>query len=173
MNHGDLEQFAAIMYGLADNFSARITPEGVDFRFEALKQYGIDQVRAAAVCLVKNRKFLKMPTIAEFIEAIEGTPEDRAEIEAMKVIDNIRLFGRYNPPRFEDPATSKVVGRMGWNNLCSMPEDQQKWFVRDFMEAYKAESRRQGIEPANAAIADDRPMKRILQVVGKPVNGAA
>ena len=170
MNHGDLKQFAFIMYGLADNFSAKITPEGIDFRFEALKNFEIDQVKAAAVRLVKSRKFLKMPTVAEFIEAIEGTPDDRAESEAMKVIDNIRLIGRYSQPRFEDPVTARVVGRMGWNNLCSLPEDQQKWFVRDFMEFYKSETRRK--ETAGiAAAAVDHDVKKLLEGITKGVEG--
>lgn len=170
MNHGDLKQFAFIMYGLADNFSAKITPEGIDFRFEALKNFEIDQVKAAAVRLVKSRKFLKMPTIAEFIEAIDGTPDDRAESEAYKVLDGIRIFGSYNPPRFEDPATARIVGRMGWGNLCSMLENQQKWFVKDFMEAYKAESRRQNTGQIESAVVEDDQIRRLLDTITRSVS---
>ena len=171
--NNDFERFSEIMYGMADNFGSEISLPGLEMRWQMLGKYSMDQIGRAAAHILKTRKIAKMPTIAEFIEAIEGTPEDKAECEAMRVIDNIRLVGRYSQPRFEDPVTARVVGRMGWNNLCSMPEDQQKWFVRDFMEAYKAESRRQDTGLTEVASVEGGQVKRLLSIVTKPVSGAA
>lgn len=168
--NSDFERFSEIMYGMADNFGSEISLPGLEMRWQILGKYSLDQIGRAAAHILKTRKIAKMPTIAEFIEAIEGTPDDRAESEAMKVIDNIRLIGRYSQPRFEDPVTARVVGRMGWNNLCSLPEDQQKWFVRDFMEFYKSETRRK--ETAGiAAAAVDHDVKKLLEGITKGVEG--
>lgn len=138
----DKKEFTRIMYGLTDNFSASVTPEGMRFRFESLRKYDIDQIRKAALYIVKTRKYTKMPTIAEFIEAIEGSPEDRGEEQAMAVIAAISQCGRYNHPVFEDPKTAAIVTRIGWSNLCDMHTDKQKFFVKDFIESYKGETRR-------------------------------
>lgn len=143
MNGSDFENFTAIIRGLADNFSADFTADGIDFRFECLKKYSIEQIRCAAMSLVRTRKYTKMPTIADFIEAIEGTPEDKGEEQAMKVIAAISQIGRYNSPKFEDPKTAALVAQIGWVNLCDMHTDKHKFFVKDFIASYKSETRRQ------------------------------
>lgn len=166
MKNHEFENFTAIMYGLADNFSADITAKGLDFRFECLKKYSLEQINSAAMTLVRTRKFTKMPTIAELIEAIEGTPEDKGEEQAMAVIAAISQCGRYGHPRFEDPKTAAIVSRIGWNNLCDMHTDKQKFFVKDFIESYKGETRR----TETAQIADvQQDINKLIAGIAKEV----
>lgn len=169
MNNSDKISFTNIMYGLADNFSASITPEGMKFRFECLQEYSLDQIRKAAIYLVKTRKFTKMPTIAEFIEAIDGSGDDKAEAEAMKVIAEIKRIGSYQSPQFEDPKTRQVVASMGWGNICSTEESKLRFFVKDFIEAYKSENRRQETRLISGHEEDSQDVRRLLSGITKAV----
>lgn len=166
MKNHDFERFTAIIRGLADNFSAEVTADGIDFRFECLRKYTIDQVGAASLTLVRTRKYTKMPTIADFIEAIEGTPEDKGEEQAMQVITAISQCGRYAPPTFKDAKTSAIVARIGWNNLCDMHTDKHKFFVKDFIESYKSEGRKTETAMITGVESD---VKRLLAGIAKEV----
>lgn len=147
MDEQDKQEFAQIMYGMADNFRDSISKEGLQFRFEALQRFSIDRIREAAIDIVNSRKFTKFPTIAEFVVRIEGDreqiAEDAARNEAYKVLQLVRERGRLNPPNFSDPVTAELLSRRWrWDSLCStLREEEEKWFIRDFVEAYAAMSR--------------------------------
>lgn len=167
MKNSDFEIFAAVIRGLADNFSAEVTADGLEFRFECLKKYSIEQIKAAALAVVRTRKYTKMPTVADFIEAIEGNTDDRAEQEAMLVLAEIRRIGSYQTPAFADTKTRQIVSHMGWGNLCQMKEIESRFFVKDFIESYRAEARRQDTATISAGVEHD--VKRLLDGIAKEV----
>ena len=171
MTENDKNAFAQIMYGLADNFSATITPEGMRFRFDCLSGYDLDQIKKASLYIVKTRKFTKMPTVAEFLEAIEGNESDRAEEQAMKVIEAVRMIGSYGSPVFEDPKTQRVVTVLGWNNICHTEETKIKFFVKDFIDAYQAESRRQSTVMISGSVPGD--VRQLLSGIGSSIKKAS
>lgn len=168
MKDSDFEKFTAIIRGLADNFSADVTADGIDFRFECLRKYSIEQIRSASLSLVRTRKYTKMPTVADFIEAIDGNPDDNAEAQAMKVLEEIRRIGSYSSPVFEDSRTQRIVAQMGWGTLCSMETSKEKWFVKEFMDAYKSESRRQETAQISGKV-DDSQVKKLLDNITKGI----
>lgn len=168
MTDNDKNAFAQIMYGLADNFSASITQEGMRFRYECLSGYDIDQIRRAATHIVKTRKFTKMPTIADFIEAIEGNQEDKAEEQAMKVLEEMRRVGSWSSPSFDDEKTKKIVASLGWGNICAMKESEVKFFVKDFIASYCSESRRQATTQISGNVDGD--VKRLLAGITKEIS---
>jgi predicted transcriptional regulator len=146
MEQTDFNEFCKIMYLLAENFSSTVTKDGLKFRFAALKDYPLEKVKVAAMQITRTRKYTKMPTVADFVEAIEGDQasidEDRAELQAAKVIEQIKRVGSWGSPKFDDPVTADIVKRrFGWQMLCEMPIDQTSFFVRDFKAAYLANSR--------------------------------
>lgn len=146
MDNKDLIEFSKIMYGLAENFSAALTNNGLDLRFEALRQYSIDQIRQSATNILRTRKYTKMPTVADFVSAIEGdqehADEDRAEMQAMAVISEIKRVGSYGNPKLTDPITASICKSVfRWNYLCQMPEADTSFFIRDFKAAYLASHR--------------------------------
>jgi len=135
----DKPRFAALMEGLAENFSASLSRPGIDIRWRALKQYSIEQVEAAAHLILRTRRFTTMPTVADFVEAIEGGHEERAQLEAVNAWRAIQRIGGYSSVRFQDPVTAAVIDRRfgGWARLCEEQlETDRKWFLRDFAEAY-------------------------------------
>jgi hypothetical protein len=131
---------------LAENFSSTVTKDGLTFRFAALKDYPIEKIKDAAIQITRTRKYTKMPTVADFVAAIEGdqehADEDRAELQAMKVISEIKRVGSYGNPKFDDPITASICKSvLRWNYLCQMPEADTSFFIRDFKAAYLASQR--------------------------------
>lgn len=149
MNEQDKGAFASAMTGLAENFGQSFTKAGLRMRFEALRQYPIEDVQRAAMSLLANRKYTSMPTVADFIEHLSGGPvEDVAEREAGKVLEAIRSVGAWRSVAFDDPVTQAVIeqGHGGWVKLCEeMTDDKLNWFRKDFVRTY-ASYKRQGVK---------------------------
>jgi len=146
MTEKDKKRFVEIMYGLADNYSAEISKPGLKFRFDVLKKYPIEEIEKAAHKIVETWQYTKMPPIAEFVNKIEGDKpqiEDIAEYQAHEVITQIKQAGYNKKPVFTDPITTKLIKRrFNFRSLCqTLLESENKWFVKEFKEAYCAYSR--------------------------------
>jgi len=142
MKNQDSKQFTEIMMAIADNYpGTSFTSNGLKLRFEALKEFSIDQLAGAAVKLIKTHKYNSMPTTADIINAMGGGQVDKAEIEAGKVLDHLHRFGAHKTPAFEDPVTAYLMGgRWRYFSWASrVQESELKWWVRDFVRAYKAQ----------------------------------
>lgn len=155
MTDDDKTSFAQIMIGLAENYDKTLTREGIKLRFEALRQFPLDAVKAASMSLLASRKYNSMPTVADFLEHIGGgNAEDKAEIEAGKVVEAVRSVGAYRSVVFDDPVTMAVISRAfgGWVRLCqNMTDREEKFFRREFKQAYGSYSR-QGIREGGALL---------------------
>ena len=141
MTTDDKKKFAQIMYGLADNFRDNISKEGLKFRFDALKKYSIEDIEHASLELVKTRQFTKFPTIAEFVNILDGNmneiQEFKAEEQAIKVLYAVKKYGSYQCPKFLDQITAQVISkRFGWGYLCGMDESKKSFFIKEFKSAY-------------------------------------
>lgn len=144
----DKQRFAQVMMGLAENYGQTITPTGISLRFAALANFPLQEVERAALSIMASRKFSSMPTVADFLEHLGGgTAEDKAEIEAGKVVEAVRHVGAYRSVVFDDPVTMAVIERAfgGWVRLCQgLTDREEKFFRKDFAKAYGSYSR-QGI----------------------------
>jgi len=144
MKEKDIDRFIEIMAGLSENYSnSHLSKNGLKLRFAALQEFNIDQVSQAAITLVKTHKFNCMPTVADFIAAmgpIGVSIEDQAEIEAVKVLEFLRLHGRNGHPHFDDP-TTKLLMSTRWKYLTwasSVTESDLKWWKMEFTRTYIA-----------------------------------
>jgi hypothetical protein len=147
MNDNEKEKaiFSEIMLGIAENFSARMSSPGLQLRFMALKNYSLQQIEAAALKILTNRTAMGMPTVAEFLVAMNGDQRacDNAEGQVKEVMERIRNTGSYGYPDFHDPVTAELLkSRWSWMSLCAMTEAELKWWARDFIEAYQASERK-------------------------------
>lgn len=145
MKKNDEERFVQIMLGMADNFRDSITKEGMTMRFDILKNYDISQVEEASKQIVLTRKYTKMPPIAEFIEAIEGQKPsiaDKALVIANEIIVHLNTYGSRTPLLLDDLiATHLMSKRWPYREWASMViEDDLKWWIKEFCEAYKSYS---------------------------------
>lgn len=145
MEDRDKTRFSEIMIGLADNFSAQVTKPGLAMRFDALRGYGIEQVATAAAKLILSREKMGMPNVAEMIREIEGpvrTLQDQASEQVSVVIKQIREVGFYRTPCFDDPLTRRLINsRWSWRSICSMTENELKWWAKEFAELYQSFSK--------------------------------
>ena len=112
-------------------------------------------MKAASMSLLASRKYNSMPTVADFLEHIGGgNAEDKAEIEAGKVVEAVRSVGAYRSVVFDDPVTMAVISRAfgGWVRLCqNMTDREEKFFRKEFKQAYGSYSR-QGIREGGALL---------------------
>lgn len=140
-------RFAEIMQGLAENFGGELSKPGLKMRFELLRPYSIEAVEQMALRLLATRKYTRMPTVAEMLEHLgDGSVEDRAEIEAAKVLTAIGDVGGYQSVVFDDPVTMAVIQGSygGWRLLCAeTSEADARWFRQQFAKTYAAYARRE------------------------------
>jgi len=99
----------------------------------------------AATKLIQTHRYNSMPTTADLINAMEPgriDPDQRAELEAGKVLDHLRNYGKSISPRFHDPITRYLMTtRWRYYSWASyVKEDDLKWWSRDFVRAYKAQA---------------------------------
>lgn len=149
MQQQDYEQFAVMMLGIAENYGQSVTPEGIALRFRMLAPYPIDEVQRAATSILRSRRYTSMPTVADFMEYLGGgSIEDRAMIEAGKVLRAIEQHGGYNSVVFDEPTTQAVIQYAfgGWVKLCADcgTDEPEKWFRHHFAK-YWAAYKRQGL----------------------------
>jgi hypothetical protein len=150
MEKKDAKEFSDIMLAIADNYpGATFSSAGLKLRFEALKEFTIDQISEAAVKLISTHKYKHMPTTADIIDAIGGriSVSDRAEIEANKILDHLRRHGKSVIPEFKDPIT-KYLMNSRWRYYswaARVAEDDLKWWFRDFVRVYRAHAAGAGV----------------------------
>ena len=150
MNEQDFTRFSALMLGLAENYGQSLSSQGIALRFRALAEHGIDEVEQAALSLMRHRKYASMPTVAELLEHLHGgSAEDKAEVEAGKVLTAISEHGSYTSVVFDEAVTQAVIVQAygGWVKLCADcgTEESEKWFRKDFARIWAAYSR-QGVQ---------------------------
>jgi len=148
MNKTNKEEFASIMWGLAEECGGNITTAGLKARFSALEEYSIDQISKAATWLIKHREatFPAVPRTKEIIDAIENlkgpkvSVQTQAEIQADKVLAKLRYHGRAGVADFDDPVTQHLMTtRWLYKKWASFVlEDELKWWKKDFVQAYSA-----------------------------------
>ena len=171
MEKSDVKRFEDLMIGTGELFSNNLSPLGLELMFKALKRYSYEQINKATHEILRTRKYTKMPTVADFIEAIEGPQEkiddDRAELQAMSVIDEIRRVGSWGAPRFDDPITADLVRRrFGWQSLCEMQTDKTSFFVREFKSAYLSYDRIEKRKVLQLETDIDPGVKKLCQNIG-------
>jgi hypothetical protein len=149
MTDHDFDRFSAVMLGVAENYGQSLSPQGLLIRFKALSGHEIAEVERAAMNIIMCRKYTSMPTVADFLEHLGGgSAEDRAEVEAGKVLEAIRRHGAYASVVFDDAVTQAVIVMAygGWAKLCEGCgiEESTQWFRKNFAKTWAAYSR-QGV----------------------------
>ena len=151
MENKNAKEFSDIMLAIANNYpGTKFTSAGLRLRFEALKEFSIEQISEAAVKIISTHKYNTMPTTADIIDAIgcRISVTDRAEIEAGKVLDHLRRYGKGIVPEFEDPITQYLMSsRWRYSSWAAyVAESDLKWWFRDFIRAYKAHAAGAGLD---------------------------
>lgn len=149
----DKEQFAAVMWGLAEEFGGKITANGLNLKFKALEEYDIEQITEAATWLLKHRgkTFPAVPTAKELIDAISrDNPVKDIKSQAVRqldlVLEKLKFEGRNGACDFVDPVTKSLMTiRWPYKSWAqSITTKELVWFRKEFMEAYQAQGKYPG-----------------------------
>lgn len=153
MTDNDKQRFASIMQGLAEDKGQQLSSPGIALKFEALRKFSIEEIQRAAIAIMGNKKFATIPSVADFVEYLQGgSADDIAQYQASVVWQAVKQYGGNRTVCFDDPISQAVIVRAfgGWQKMCSeLQVDQQKWFIKDFVKAYGAFAR-QGIKEFGA-----------------------
>lgn len=137
--------FATTMYGIAEDFGGTLSNDNLHVRFAALQEYSIDQITKAGTWLLRNREkaFPAVPTTKEFIDAIKNAGlvqhKTKAGIEADKVLETMKEWGRDAEPLFYDQITKYLMThRWTFRKLDSMAvgDPGLVWWRKEFIESY-------------------------------------
>ncbi len=150
MTQADFKQFSALIQGVAECYGQSLSAQGIVLRFKLLEQLSYAEVEKATLSIMATRKYTSMPTPADFLEHMSGgSTEDKAEVEAGKVLDAIGRHGAYSSVVFDDAVTQAVIVQAygGWPKLCAEcgAQESEKWFRKDFTKTWAAYSR-QGVK---------------------------
>ena len=153
----ELQKFSMVMWGVAEDFGGKLSGNGLEMRFGALKEYSIDQITQAGTWLLKNRqeKFPAVPTTKEFIDAIRATQGELVDpkTKAATQHDTVMKYFKHNwtpyngyTHTFKDLITEYLMQtQWSFRKLGAMKEDELKWFRKNFVESYQDYARE---EPA-------------------------
>ena len=150
MTQADFDPFSVLIQGVAECYGQSLSAQGIALRFKLLEQFSFTEVQNAALSIMATRKYTSMPTPAEFLEHIGGgAAEDKAEVEAGKVLSAIGRYGAYSSVVFDDAVTQAVIVQAygGWAKLCADcgVEESEHWFRKNFAKTWAAYAR-QGVK---------------------------
>jgi hypothetical protein len=146
MTNADKPRFAKAFAVLAENYAKEVSASLPEIYFTNLSQYSIEQVEVAAHYLM--RKSTYWPTIAHFVEAIEGSPEDKAAGAWSLLVEALRKFGAYASLEIVDDgawvyALEQTFG--SWIHAGdTLPDSNSPMYAslrKQFMGAYRAYER--------------------------------
>lgn len=131
-------------------------------------------LEAAVKKLIMTNKFL--PSIAEIRETaygIKGTISGTAapdESEAWgEVIKAIQSVGYYGKPKFSHEAITAAVNNIGWQDICTTPNEGTNTLRSQFRRAYQLAAQRQKDNRDNAVLGISPNNEKLKQLTGKLV----
>ncbi|WP_321493946.1 hypothetical protein [uncultured Desulfobacter sp.] len=143
----DLAMFSKVMWGLAEDFGGKISEDNLKMRFKALQEFSIEQITAAGTWLLKHREkdFPAVPTTKEIIDAVNTqnngsvSVKTKAGLEADKVLETLKEWGRDAEPLFYDKTTTYLMThRWTFQKLDTMAvkDPGLVWWRKEFIESY-------------------------------------
>lgn len=144
MTRQDASRFASSLVAMAALYEKEPEPQVVEIYFRALEKFTIAEVEQGISKACSTLKFFPKPV--ELIECItggSGNLADKAMIEACRVLEAVKSIGTYSTVCFDDPITQAVIVQQfgGWAKFAEMREENEKWFVKDFVAGYQAFAR--------------------------------
>lgn len=137
MNYND---FIKSFYPLGEYYGVEISESLADLYFSVLRKYSIDEFKKALNIILATHKYAKLPKIADFIEAIEGSADEKAII-AWEVAVNASLQASiYDSYRFSDEVINRAINSLdgGFEALIHARADNLPFLRVQFIKAYSA-----------------------------------
>ena len=134
------EEFIVEFSKMTEYYESQTSKSRTMLYFENLAQYSLPDFAGACRKIIRDRTYQRMPKIAEFVEAIEGSIDERA-VEAWDEAMNACIkYGPYRSVSFADEAINRAVNYIvgGWDKINNCELDELVWVKKEFLSAYKA-----------------------------------
>ncbi len=129
---------------------------------------------AAVKKLIMTNKFL--PSIAEIRETAYGIKDTISgtaapdESEAWgEVVKAIQSVGYYGKPKFSHEAITAAVNNIGWQDICTTPNEGTNTLRSQFRRAYQLAAQRQKDNRDNAVLGISPNNEKLKQLTGNLV----
>lgn len=134
------QEFLEGMTFLGIAYNKGFTQQEIEVWYQMLGQYTKEEFSNATQELIKTHRSL--PSIAEITKQIaemklSNVPD--AEDEWQEVINAVHRFGSYREKEALEslkPYTAKIVGYIGYFNICTATKEEQVWNKKEFIGEY-------------------------------------
>lgn len=134
------EEFSPCFSVMCEYYGTKFGEGITRLYFESLEHYDIEDFKKACRKITTTRVYPLMPKIAEFVEAIEGSLEERAVEAWDEAMNACTKYGPYLSVSFADEAINRAVNHIvgGWDKINNCGLDELVWVKKEFLSAYKA-----------------------------------
>mgnify|MGYP001613384076 CR=1 FL=1 len=120
---------------LAEMHDKKISEGLLNLYWEALKDLLFEDFNRVANVLARSSKFFPKPV--EFRDQVLPDITAQASLAYGKVEKAFTQAGIYKTVVFDDPVIHAVVENLGgWVNYCNLPDEELKWYRKDFEHKY-------------------------------------
>lgn len=155
-------------------FKGALEKDRLQFYVMMLSDIPPQILEVAVKKLIMTNKFL--PSIAEIRETaygIKGTISGTAapdESEAWgEVVKAIQSVGYYGKPKFSHEAITAAVNNIGWQDICTTPNEGTNTLRSQFRRAYQLAAQRQKDNRDNAVLGISPNNEKLKQLTGNLV----
>jgi len=139
MQSCDIPVFAALMAGMGELYSKRLSEALMDMYWHALKQFDVRDVHRALKSHINNPEGGQFfPKPADVVRYITGCHTHKALRAWSKVEKTMATVGAYYSVEFDDLLIHAVLDDMGgWIKLCSLTETHMHYRAHEFQKRYQ------------------------------------
>lgn len=132
-------EFYGVFMPVVEYYKADLSPAVIALYFEDLERFSEAELRQALRTLRQTRKFSNMPTIAEILEVLEGSIDDKAQLALDDLVFAISRYGTERSICFADKTIMSVVKAAGgWEAVGKLEgKDWDNFKKFEFPKLYK------------------------------------
>jgi hypothetical protein len=177
----DKKQMAKAIYILTESTAIQLSVERIEAWRTVLNAMGITlaEFQESIVSYILNGKSFGTIQLSDILRSGNYKPKQIAEpdttvkgrTQAHAILEHLHRYGANAMLPATIDATSRRLlnGRWSMRSLGeNLIEAEEQWFVKEFIEAYKAESEMQQYHD-NTQIEYDEQIRPILELIGKAV----
>lgn len=114
----DFDSFCMAMAALAEYYGKELSEGVMMIYFNGLSHLSSAEFNKAIKTVTSQRKYASLPKVAEILEALNGDPNERAELALKELLDALKLHGTNKSICFKDRAIMGVIDAVGgWVEL--------------------------------------------------------
>lgn len=155
-------------------FKGALEKDRLQFYVMMLSDIPPQILEAAVKKLIMTNKFL--PSIAEIREVaygikgiISGTAAPDESEAWGEVVKAIQSVGYYGKPMFSHEAITAAVNNIGWQDICTTPNEGTNTLRSQFRRAYQLAAQRQKDNRDNAVLGISPNNEKLKQLTGNLV----